>query len=121
MRITLPVSNRSIELAIFDHKTGKGLKARSTAVSKAEDYLSAYNAFMEERDVLLRELYTSRGVDVDELPHRDVVILYNVTYAYNMGETVAAIKNSLAGGDGALITTEPDTAPTAAEALPSEE
>lgn len=96
MQITLPVSGKQIELVCPSYA---GL--RDIQLGKVSDV-----------DGFIRALYPE--LDWNSLPSRDALLLLRVTIMYAMAEPVAAIKNLLAGGDGAQTSSGPTTAPTAA-------
>lgn len=118
MRITLPVSQKEMEIPVVSHKDGKALDAlrykAADGIRSIKDYASA-SEVLRKRDEIMDALLVAQVPGYEDLPHRDVIILRTVTYAYAMGEPVAAIKNLLDGGDGAATAIEQSTASTASE------
>lgn len=104
MEITLPVSGKRVELAVYSRTTGKKLLEAEYAVHGAspEDGARTLREFLELRDDVCVNAYASR-LPVGELPNRDAVLLERVTYQYNMGVPRAEIKNFVAGEGGQLI------------------
>lgn len=96
MQVTLPVSGKKLELACPSY----GLLEQ---IRKGE---------IADVDGHVMGLYPE--LDWEALPSRDALLLLRVTISYAMAEPVAAIKNLLAGGDGAQTSSGPTTAPTVA-------
>lgn len=113
MEITLPVTGRRVHLVCLSYKSCQEmLKAERDFMLKPdgpEKNQAIFDGLDQRRDRLMG-LYPD--VDFGELPARDALLLLDATYKYSMAEPVAAIKNLLAGGDGAATESEQTTAPT---------
>ena len=120
MQITLPVSQKVIEVPTINHREGKRLdeiinRTQMLSFSPSPDMLEEVKNLAQERNDIVLAAIAKVLPDLDDMPHRDVRILQAVTFQYAMGEPVAAIKNLLASGDGAPTVSESTTAPTAEE------
>lgn len=104
MKITLPVSGKTVELAVYNRKTGKALLEAEHAVHGAspEEEPEKLKKMLLLREKTCVDVYQPQ-FSLDDLPNRDAVLLERVTYQYNMGVPRAEIKNYVAGEGGRVI------------------
>lgn len=117
MKVVLPVSKKEMEIPVINYKDSKELRALQRQATffggVNTDNMDKAQELVAQRESIMERVISQHVPDMEDLPSRDVLVLIAVTYAYAMNEPIAAIKNLLAGGDGAPTSSEPTTAQTA--------